>query len=163
MKPKPFKIFYSPKTHKGFTLIELIIVLAVIGILASIGSMFYADVTRRAADAQAFSEGKNLLIAASNAFLDDEDIEFTTGGDVTGPVGDTDNGGGARTAIFTISSRVRARLTGESITGSGGGYLTFEIWSLDGTISGTASGKKEYYFEVDEDANIITIPSSVAS
>ena len=58
-----------------------------------------------------------------------------------------------------MSNEVRARLDGQSTTSPGGGFLTAELWNVNGTDDGTTiSGKKEYLYIIDEDTNIISAP-----
>jgi hypothetical protein len=114
----------------------------------------FRDIQERSADMQALAEGKNLLTAASDVFLANEDVLFTSADPYTGPVGTLKSDGATpRNSIYTISSNIRATLTGKSTPQLGGRFLTFDIWSVQG------SGVK-YYFEIDEDNNVITIPSS---
>jgi prepilin-type N-terminal cleavage/methylation domain-containing protein len=150
------------RNQKGFTLVELLMCFAIVGILASIGSTYFLDIRKRSGDAQAFSEGRNLMTAVSDAFLGLEDIDFDTNPDgVTGNLGTVQfSDGGARPSIFHLSGKIRARLSGQSTPQPGGGFLIAEIWNTEGTEDGTSeSGKKEYYYEIQEDGDFLSLPT----
>lgn len=149
--------------QNAFTLVELIVVVAIIGILTMIGTTYFTYLKFRSGDSQAFVEGRHLLTAVNDAFLNLEDIDFGDGSfDITGPVGDTTSGGGARPPIFTLSNEIRARLAGQSTTNPGGGELTIEIWSINGTNDSLSdSGKKEYYYFIHEDSVTILVPGKL--
>ena len=60
------------KDVKGFTLIELLVVVAIIGVLASIAIPQFADYKKRAFNARAQSDLRNLITAQEAYFSDNE-------------------------------------------------------------------------------------------
>lgn len=65
------------KAQKGFTLIELMIVVAIIGILAAIAIPQYQDYTARTQVTRAVSEVSALKTAAESAILEGKEIVST--------------------------------------------------------------------------------------
>jgi len=66
------------KDQKGFTLIELMIVIAIIGILAAIAIPQFNSYRKRAYNASANTDIKNAYTAAQAYFVDYPDIAVTT-------------------------------------------------------------------------------------
>ncbi|MBW2147133.1 MAG: prepilin-type N-terminal cleavage/methylation domain-containing protein [Deltaproteobacteria bacterium] len=65
------------KKEKGFTLIELMIVIAIIGILAAIAIPQFAQYRQRAYDADAKSALKNMATAQESYFVDYNEYTVT--------------------------------------------------------------------------------------
>jgi type IV pilus assembly protein PilA len=111
------------KVQQGFTLIELMIVVAIIGILAAIAIPAYQDYTIRAQ----VSEGMSLAAAAKAAVAEDFLNEGVPPADradagMTGAAGDTSGkyvtGVGVANGVITITygNEGNAQITGKTLT-----------------------------------------------
>lgn len=71
-------MFFKSSKPKGFTLIELMIVIAIIGILAAIGIPNFISYRKHAYDTAARTDVRNAYTAAQNLFSQKADASITT-------------------------------------------------------------------------------------
>jgi prepilin-type N-terminal cleavage/methylation domain-containing protein len=97
--------------NTGFTLIELMIVIAIIGILAAVGMLVYMDFAAKANDSTALNDVRYLLAVASNTVLQDDQIFYWHGVDGGSVVGDeVDFLGNHVPELYKLSPGVQAEV-----------------------------------------------------
>ncbi|WP_300460673.1 type II secretion system protein [Desulfobacula sp.] len=144
------------KNMKGFTFLELMIVISMVGIIASIAMVNFIPLKKKALDKTALMDARNLVDSIIIATLGDEDVDFTkinTGG----AVGDVDTVGNPRNPVFVLSPGVAALITGDTHQNASGDVtiVLATVYHTDGTADPlTLSGKKEYSILVDESTDI---------
>ncbi len=109
------------KSDKGFTLIELMIVIAIIGILAAIAIPQFTAYRQRSYNASAQADLRN-AITAQEAWFVDNAIYCTTAADL--------NSYGV-----TLSTNVTLSVAAASATG-----YTMKAWNSSGNVSWTIVG-----------------------
>ena len=147
------------KRKDGFTLIELMMVMIILGILTQMSTTFALDIRKRAYDASALADGKNLMTMAGNSFIGLDDVDFYHTSTDGPQVGFLDTGGDTRPPIFTLSPGVKAVIFGTSPGIPGGGLVSARVYHTNGTDDLTPSGKREFWFSIDEMTSSITAPT----
>ena len=152
MMQKNRQLFRIYKNNGGFTLVELMVVIAIIGILATIAVGNFMSTRTSVVDSAALSETRILGKAILNAFLDGVDVDLTHNpGD--GPlIGSQDTAGNGRTPIFTLSNGLEAQITGNSDWGGSGlGRFVGEVWH--------PNGSKTFWLIIDEVTDTVSFPT----
>ena len=137
--------------QKGFTLIELMIVVAIIGILAAIAVPAYQDYTIRSR----VSEGASLVGAARTAV----DVYFAGSGALTGADYNTHNSLGLSASASYKSKYVSY----VSIIGGTGTIVTVKIGMTNDPTLGTAKAKAMLYSPINKGANLQWIAKPTAA
>ena len=125
------------RIQKGFTLIELMIVVAIIGILAAVALPAYQDYTVRARVSELILAGSALRTAISEKFQADSDTGNAGSGLSLNVVGKISGGTVTPTGTITIYGSTLGTSTGQAVTititpnyNTGTGTIT---WACQGT------------------------------
>ncbi len=147
------------KSSKGFTLIELVVVVAVVSILGSIATINYVPFMERSFDSTALSDARHLIESVIITSMNQDDVDYTklnTGG----PVGNIDTSGNPRTAVYTLSSGVSALIAGDSVQGINSDTTVFlaTVYHTNGTDDpANLSGKREFICSYNEATDTIVL------
>ncbi len=143
------------KNIKGFTLIELMVVILLMSIIASIGTVNFMPLVKIAYDKTALVDARNLVDSIIDVTLSEENVDFAKAS-TGGTVGTVDTFGNPRISVFVLSQGVAARITGNTHMGANGDstQVLASVWHTNGTVDlATLSNKKEYSILVDESTN----------
>jgi len=142
-------------SSRGFTLVELLVSFMIIAALAAMGMMYMADVRKRSADAVAISEGRSLINAISQSFLQNDNADLNhldpSGGNAIGSP-----------AIYTLPNKVKAYITHtptDPANGIYGNFILVSVWHTEGT-TGTSleDSRREFTYRINEETGDFEMP-----
>jgi prepilin-type N-terminal cleavage/methylation domain-containing protein len=110
-------MFTICKNNSGFSFIELMAVMAILGILAHIAITSFITTRTKVLDAAAFAETQSLGKAVLNSFLDGIDVNLAHNEGGGREIGTMDTSGGGRKPIFIFSTGMQAQISGNSNVG----------------------------------------------
>lgn len=139
------------KQKGGFTVLELLVVMAIMAILTNMAYLLFRDFRYRTNDTAAVSDARNLITVATEEFVANSFPDFTHGLGDGSSVGLKPDG----TYAFTLSGGVKALIVGMP-SAAKTGYMEAWIHSEGGTNDPAGLfGKCEFYCVVDEEAGVI--------
>ena len=150
----------SKDKQSGFTIVELLIVIVIIGILAAITIVAYGGIQQRARDAQRQSDLAHMAEAMLMYNQDTSDWVSVGGGDATG------NGwfnGGSPTVLKTLQDA--GYLLGSNISDPKCGASGFVSGSCSGYLKATCSGSgstRVYFYAHLESKPAASLPTEMA-
>lgn len=141
--------------NRGFTLLEIMMVICIISILSHMGFVAYTDMMCRSGDAAAISDVRNLMTVATEQFVTRTYPDFEHGPGDGSRVGLKPDG----TYIFTLSTGVKAQMFGVPAA-DGEGYMEAYVYHQRGSSdSSNMYGRRVFYCLVDEKASVLIGPS----
>jgi len=121
------------KVQAGFTLIELMIVVAIIGILAAIALPAYQDYTIRSQVSEALSLGSGLKIQVADVFADSGDINDADSG--ANGIPDANQVVGKYVSqVAVLNGLITATMGGDAHTAVNGSTLQISPVTHDGSL-----------------------------
>jgi prepilin-type N-terminal cleavage/methylation domain-containing protein len=147
----------SLKNNRGFTFIELLMVMVMLGILMQMAWTFASDLRKRGSDVSAIADGRNLITVVRNNFVNLDSVNYNATDQRD--VGVATREGGERSPVFTLSSGVMARIEAGSQSGvADEGYFEAYLFHMNGTGDATPSGKREFWYLADEANDVYSLP-----
>lgn len=151
------------KGNSGYSFMELMMVLSIIAIVAQIGFTAWMDYKRRAYDASAVADTRNLIEAIVNDMVGFEDVLYDHAPDDGPRVGAISNTGTPRKPSLFLSPGVKADITGstawlDTVSNDEFTFVSAFIWHGGGTPwpgVGNDDDVREFMATVDEVNEII--------
>ena len=148
------------KDSSGFTFIEILMVMIMLGILSQMAWNFMYDVRRRSSDVSAVADGRNLITVVRANFINLDNVQFDHDPSDGPAIGTVDRNGNPRPPVFTLSPGVMARIELGSQSGTAEqGYYEAYLFHTNGTPDVSPSGKREFWYLADEQNAIYSLPA----
>ena len=145
------------KNNKGFTFIELLMVMIMLGILMQMAWLFASDLGKRGSDVSAIADGRNLITVVRNNFVNLDSVNYSA--TQKNAIGVATMGGEKREPVFILTPGVHARIEGGSQSGvPDQGYFEAYLYHENGTGDETPSGRREFWYLADEANDIYSLP-----
>ncbi len=142
------------KNNRGFSILELLIVMGIMGILTNMGYLMYKDAIGRSGDTAVISDARNLVTVATENFVSGIYPNFSHAPGEGSLVGLKPDG----TYAFRLSKGVKALILGlPSATGQG--YMEAYVFHTRGMPDSNPFGRHMFYCLVDEKAGLNVGPS----
>ena len=151
MQRKNCEAFKRLNESHGFTLVELIMVLAMIFALSAIAMPTYHDFNARACDSAALTDARNLVGLSNNFLLDDTQLIFTHNAPEGPVIGDkNDSVGTYIPEIYHLSPDVSAQVQIINWDPAGVSSIWIQVSHNRGTpVAVGLNGRKTYQIWVD--------------
>ena len=128
------------KMQQGFTLIELMIVVAIIGILAAVALPAYQDYTVRAKVSEIMLQGSGFRSSITEKYQTDNDINTAGSGLTVNIIGKVSGGSVSNAGVITIQGSTASTSTGQAVT------MVMTPSVTNGTLTWACSGTPSKYF-----------------
>jgi prepilin-type N-terminal cleavage/methylation domain-containing protein len=154
-------MLWKLRDNKGFTLVELMMVMICLGVLIQMAWNFLGDMRLRSYDITAVADGRNLVTAVRMNFVNLDDVDFRHQPGWGSDIGTKDRSNNPRPAIFTLSPGVKARIVPGSESGTAEqGYYEAYLWHESGSDdAASVSGKREFWYLADELTQTYSLPT----
>jgi competence protein ComGC len=149
------------RDNKGFTFIELMMVMTMLMILVQMAWNFFGDMKKRSSDVTAVADGRNLMTVVRANFVNQDDIKYDHNPADGSEIGTVDTGGNPRSPVYKLSPGVMARIEPGSVSGVVlQGYYEAYLFHERGTADATTpSGRREFWYLADELNEIFSLPT----
>jgi type II secretory pathway pseudopilin PulG len=149
------------RDNKGFTLIEIMMVIICLIVLVEMAWNFMGDMRKRSSDIAAVSDGRNLITVVRSNFINRDSVNYQHNPGQGSEIGTKDRVNNPRPPVFTLSAGVKAKIVPGSESGVlTQGYYEAYLWHEDGTDDPMSpSGKREFWYLADEATQTYSLPT----